>query len=113
MSNYRAQLERAEQSDKVVPYLLLCRGPMPEPCSVHGKNENLVLPVSHPYWRSTDMRLAPDCKCHVRGVTKREFEELKANGTLSADSPPILNEQGLPTGHKEKLYVPIKTSVSE
>lgn len=108
---YAAQLEMAERTQNTHPYLLLQRGPMPGPCPVHGKNENLVLPVEHPYWRHHPMRKHHECKCWVRQISRREIARLIENGVQDPDAPPILSSGGLLTGHREKRLVPIKTEL--
>lgn len=107
------QLAKAVSSKNVHPYLLLLRGPVPTPCPVHGKNENVVLPVDHPYWRDKPLRDHPDCKCWFLGVSRRRFERLKNEGVQDPDAPPILSNKGFLTGHREKRMIPIKTRLVE
>lgn len=112
-NQYAGQLEQALHTQGTHPYLLLRRGPLPVPCPIHGKNENLVLPVDHPYWRLHPMREHADCKCWVRLVSRREFEIIAATGVQDPDAPPILGENGLITGHHEKRLIPISTTLAD
>lgn len=105
---YIAQVERAQRTKKALPYFILSRGPALNPCPVHRKNEGLVLPVDDLYWIDFPMRKQPECKCRVRGLSIREYERIKQQGTQDPDAPQTLDEKGNPTGLKEKRYIPIK-----
>lgn len=109
---YAAQLERAMKCKTSHPYLLLSRGPSEFPCSVHEKNNHIVLPVIHEYWRMFPMREAADCKCRVRNISKREFDKIRTNGVQDSHASSIIKDD-LNTGHREKYFVPIKIEVIE
>lgn len=78
--HYASKLAQAQKTKRVFPYLTIILGPMPEPCSMHGKNKGLVLPVDHPYWTEFPMRETDDCKCSIRQISKHEYAKLKAQG---------------------------------
>lgn len=109
---YLAQIERAQRTKSSHPYFLLTRGPYPKPCPIHGKDEGLVLPVDNEYWIERPMKEHPECKCHVRAISKREYEKIKIEGVPDPDAPTILNDKGLPAGRKEIILMQIKETPS-
>lgn len=51
-------------------------------------------------WIFADGIVASNCKCHVRGVSNREADQLDREGILVPDPEPELDDEGNPTGHK-------------
>ncbi|MEF1311414.1 regulator of ribonuclease activity A [Vibrio mytili] len=90
-----------------MPYITIMLGPTKEPCPIHAKNKGLVLPVEHRYWTDFPMRETDECKCSIRQVSKHEYQKLKVAGILDQLAPPILDEDGNLTGHREKILIPI------
>ena len=107
----KRQFERAQRTKDSHPYFLLTRGPAPK-CPIHGNDENLVLSVDHPYWKTFQPRSIPECKCGIRQVSFIEFERLLSDGYQDPDAPPIRDDKGRMTGHREKRNIPIKLSPS-
>lgn len=105
------QFRRAQRAKESHPWFLLSSGPTEEPCPVHAPDFGLVLPVDDPYWKRYPLRRQPGCKCRVRQVSKREFEQLKRDGVQvpASEETAIRNENGRLTGHHRDIRMPIKT----
>lgn len=89
MNSARAagQWERAQQSKRLLPYLLYVRTTSAEPRPEHLAFAGTILPVDDPFW---DKYFPPNgwfCKCTVRQITRREADRLKSSAAYS-DTPP-------------------------
>jgi hypothetical protein len=104
------QWERAERTKKMLPYLLYELGPSREHRDEHVAWHGTLLPVDDPWWTTHMPPNGWGCKCRVRQVGRAEAERLKQNGVPSPDRKQIINPTtGLPTGHREKGRIPVKT----
>lgn len=102
------QHDRIQRQKRLRPYLLYQVGPSarhrPEHLAWHG----LLLPVDDPFW---DVAFPPNgwgCKCSVRAVSKREADELDAEGVLAPEPEPIIDDNGNPTGHVVDKRIAVK-----
>lgn len=105
------QWERAERVKKALPYMLYQLGPSLEHRIDHVAWHGTCLPIDDPWW---DEHFPPNgwgCKCHVRQVSRVEYERLQKSGIQAPDRKQEINPKtGLPTGRFEKRTVPIKTT---
>jgi len=108
------QWQRIERTKDALPFLLRTLGPSREHRPEHVEWHGTLLPVDAPFWET---HMPPDgweCKCRVRQVSRVEAERLKAKGVLAADRKQIKDpETGLPTGHLEQRYTPVKTTAPQ
>ncbi|ENM6410836.1 regulator of ribonuclease activity A [Vibrio parahaemolyticus] len=105
--HYASKLKQAQKTKRALPYLTIMFGPTIDLCPVHAKNKGLVLPVDHPYWTDYPMRETDECKCSIRQISEYEYAKIKVNGILDPLAPPILDENGKRTGHRQKVLIPI------
>lgn len=104
------QWERIQRTKGGLPYLLYQLGPSrvhrPEHVPFHG----LLLPVDDSFWGSHMPPNGWGCKCHVRQVSKGEYDRLKKNGVRAPEPEQRINpETGLPTGHRSPSNVRVRT----
>lgn len=83
------QWERIERTKRAMPYLLYGLGPSLEHRDEHLKWANLCLPVDNPFWRTHFVPNGWGCKCSIRQVSRREYEDLKASGRITTEAPDI------------------------
>jgi hypothetical protein len=103
------QWKRIERTKDTHPYLLYQLGPSKEHRAEHMEWHGLLLPADDPWWKE---HLPPNgwgCKCYVRQVSRREAARLERDGIQAPDARPILDAQGLPTGHRESRRVKVRT----
>lgn len=79
------QWERIQRNSKTHPYLLYSLGPSREHRVEHVSWAGIVLPVDHPWWQTHFPPNGWGCKCRVTSVSKRRYEQLKAEGMRLRD----------------------------
>lgn len=83
------QWERIQRTKQTMPYLMYELGPSREHRVEHVKWARLCLPVDHPFWQT---HFAPNgwgCKCTIRQVSRGEYAQLAAQGTIHTEAPEI------------------------
>lgn len=112
-SRAAAQWERVQRTKKSRPYLLYQVGPSerhrPEHLAWHG----VLLPVDDPWWETHYTPNGWGCKCSVRTVSKSEYEDLVSEGLPGPSPEPVLDDEGLPTGHVQDQRVKVQTVAPE
>lgn len=103
------QWERAQRNKDTRPYLLYEVGPSEHHREQHLAWHGLLLPIDDPFWSFGVPPLGWGCKCTIRTVSKREYRELVRDGILEGEPEPVLDDEGLPTGHVVQRSVPVKT----
>lgn len=101
------QWDRIERNKRTHPYLLYRLGPSENHREQHVAWEGLLLPVDDPFWT---VHMPPNgwgCKCHVRAVSKREYERLKGSGRVQVDSPPTKTHEWVNKRTGEVTRVPV------
>lgn len=106
--HYARKLKQAKRTKSAMPYICIILGTTLEPCVIHAKNRNLVLPVDHRYWLDFPMRDTDGCKCSIRQISVQEYQKLKTEGIRDQLGAPILDTKGSVSGHKKIVCVPIK-----
>ncbi len=81
------QWQRIQRAKATHPYLLYQLGPSREHRVEHQGWAGRLLPVDHPWWQTHFPPNGWGCKCHVRAVSKREAERLRAQGAVSEVAP--------------------------
>lgn len=81
------QWQRIQRAKATHPFLLYQLGPSREHRVEHLSWSGRLLPVDHPWWQTHFPPNGWGCKCHVRAVSKREAERLRAQGTVSEVAP--------------------------
>ena len=76
-------------SKKTHPYLLYELGPSKEHRPEHVKWAGLMLPIDDPFWDTHYPRNGWGCNCHVRAISRREYERLKGTGRYQTQAPEI------------------------
>lgn len=108
------QWERIQKTKAALPYLLYTLGPSMEHRPEHVGFHGLLLPVDDDFWKTHMPPNGWGCKCRVRQVSKHEARQLQESGIQAAEPEQEINPvTNLPTGHKEKTSVPVRTSVPE
>lgn len=104
------QHERVQRAKKAMPYLLYQIGPSLRHREQHVAWHGLLLPVDDPFWEFGYPPNGHGCKCGVRSVTRSEYQELVRDGINEGEPEPILDEDGLPTGHVRQRNIPVQTT---
>lgn len=81
------QWQRIQRAKATHPFLLYQLGPSREHRLEHLSWAGRLLPVDHPWWQTHFPPNGWGCKCHVRAVSKREAERLRAQGAVSEVAP--------------------------
>lgn len=81
------QWERIQRTKRAMPYLLYTLGPSREHRAEHLKWANICLPVDDPFWHTHMVPNGWGCKCGVRQVSRYEYEQMKATGTITTTAP--------------------------
>lgn len=104
------QWERIQRTEAGLPYLLYQLGPSSEHRPEHVSFHGLLLPVDDTFWATHMPINGWGCKCHVRQVSRAEYDRLKRNGVRAPSPKQVINpETGLPTGHRAQSTVPVRT----
>lgn len=83
------QWQRIERTQRAMPYLVYTVGPSREHRAEHLRWKDVCLPVDHPFWRT---HMGPNgwgCKCGTRQISRYEYEQMKANGTINTEAPEV------------------------
>jgi len=72
------QYERVQRTKRSHPYLLYQLGPSRVHRPEHVRWAGLLLPVDDPFWATHYPPNGYGCKCHVRQVSRYEYDELVA-----------------------------------
>jgi hypothetical protein len=105
------QWQRAERTKKTLPYLLYQVGSAKKHRPEHLGWNGTLLPIDDPWWDTHLPINAYGCHCHVRQVSRSEFQRLKKNGIPDPAAPMEINpETGLRTGRRVKRMTPVKTT---
>jgi hypothetical protein len=104
------QWERIERNAKLRPYLLYQVGPSKRHREQHLAWHGLLLPVDDEFWSFAFPSNGFGCKCHTRSVSKSEYRDLSKRGVIEGVPEPILDDEGLPTGHVREKRVPVQTT---
>nr|WP_256489417.1 phage minor head protein [Dyella lutea] len=102
------QWERIQRTKATHPYLLYTLGPSAHHRPQHVDWSGTLLPIEDEFWRYAMPPNGYGCKCGVRQVSKVEYGRLRDKGYQDPLAPQILDDQGLPTGHREQRLVPVK-----
>lgn len=110
------QYERAQRTKRSRPFLLYQLGPT----GSSGKHREqhiawhgILLPVDDPFWQTAYPPNGYNCRCYVRTVSSREADDLDRDGVLAPDAAPVLDGEGLPTGHVEQRKIPVQRTAPE
>lgn len=101
------QWQRIERTKRAMPYLIYTLGPSREHRVDHVKWANTCLPVDHPFWLTHTGPNGWGCKCGVRQISKYEYDQMMEDGV--AETAPVFDGNGLPTGQVIRTKVPLKT----
>lgn len=101
------QYERIQRQAKTRPYLLYYLGPSARHREQHVAWHGILLPVDDDFWTYAFPPNGWGCLCGARSVSSREADTLDKEGLLSPNPVPILDDDGLPTGHVEQSKVPV------
>jgi len=101
------QWERIERNRQSHPYLLYRLGPSENHRAEHVAWDGLLLPIDDPFWAAHMPPNGWGCKCHVRQVSKREYERLKASGRVLTKAPPTRTREWINKRTGEVTRVPI------
>jgi Phage Mu protein F like protein len=107
------QYERIQANVDTRPYLLYQVGPSQRHREQHLAWHGLLLPASDPFWSYAFPPNGFGCKCAVRSVTVREHKQLVRDGVLVGEPVPILDDEGLPTGHVQQTRQPVRTTAPD
>ncbi|KAB7624332.1 phage minor head protein [Alkalilimnicola sp. S0819] len=99
------QWQRIERARRSHPYLIYQLGPSEAHRPEHAAWEGLMLPMDHPWWDTHAPRNGWGCKCHVRQVSRREAERLRADGNVRTEAPEIRHREWVNkrTGEVERV----------
>lgn len=100
------QWQRIQRAKATHPYLLYQLGPSREHRVEHMSWAGRLLPVDHPWWQTHFPPNGWGCKCHVRAVSKREAERLRAQGAVSEVAPDEGEQEYVNQRTGEVLQVP-------
>lgn len=107
MARAAGQYSRIQAEKAFRPYLLYTIGPSANHREEHVAWHGLLLPADDPFWTYAFPPNGYGCKCGVRSVSKREYSELKKEGVVEGEPEPVLDDNGLPTGHVVEKRVPV------
>lgn len=100
------QWQRIQRAKATHPFLLYQLGPSREHRVEHLSWAGRLLPVDHPWWQTHFPPNGWGCKCHVRAVSKREAERLRAQGAVSEVAPDDGEQEYVNQRTGELLQVP-------
>lgn len=100
------QWQRIQRAKATHPFLLYQLGPSREHRVEHLSWAGRLLPVDHPWWQTHFPPNGWGCKCHVRAVSKREAERLRAQGAVSEVAPDEGEQEYVNRRTGEVLQVP-------
>lgn len=100
------QWQRIQRAKATHPFLLYQLGPSREHRVEHLSWAGRLLPVDHPWWQTHFPPNGWGCKCHVRAVSKREAERLRAQGAVSEVAPDEGMQEYVNQRSGEVLQVP-------
>lgn len=104
------QWQRIQRRKRSHPYLLYLLGPSEQHREEHVGWAGILLPVDHPWWQTHMPQNGWGCKCHVRQVSRAEYERLVSDGFQDPDAPAVINpDTGLPTGRRVRRRIPVRT----
>ncbi|EBU8551956.1 hypothetical protein DLC15_05160 [Salmonella enterica subsp. enterica serovar Telelkebir] len=89
------QWNRIDRTKRAMPYLLYQLGPAHQHRKEHVAWENLCLPVDHVFWQTHMTPNGWGCHCNVRQVSKYEYGQLTASGTVTTTAPASKNVKWL------------------
>lgn len=81
------QWERAQRSKRALPYLLYELGPSEHHRHEHQSWAGTCLPIDDPFWKTHFVPNGWGCKCTVRQVSQREYEQLQSSGKIKTTAP--------------------------
>lgn len=93
------QDERIQRNKRARPYLMFTVGPSAEHREEHLEWHGIILPVDDPWWDTHTPPLGYGCKCSIRTLSKSQRERAIRDGVPHPRREPILDKDGLPTGH--------------
>jgi hypothetical protein len=91
-----------------MPYAMFALGPTKEPCFRHSDLRATIYLASDPVFQDNPVRLDEYCKCRIRKVTDFELKQMEASGVQDSLAPAIMSDKGLPTGRREKKFMPLE-----
>lgn len=83
------QWERIQRTKALLPYLLYRLGPSREHRPEHRRWNGLILPADHPWWAVHYPPNGWGCKCHVRQISRREYQRLADSGGTLTEPPDL------------------------
>lgn len=104
------QYDRVQKQKKTFPYLLYQVGPSKRHREQHLAWHGLLLPVDDPFWEFAYPPSGYNCRCSVRSVMQSEYKRLVKDGINEGEPEPILDDEGLPTGHVKQKKIPVQTT---
>lgn len=93
------QWQRIQRNKDTEPYLLYLLGPSRVHREQHVRWAGYLLPVDDPFWQIHFPPNGYGCKCHVRSVSKGEYQQILRDGIPGTNVRAELDEDGLPTGN--------------
>jgi uncharacterized protein with gpF-like domain len=107
------QYDRIQRTKKTRPYLLYQVGPSAKHREQHLAWHGLLLPADDAFWKVAFPPNGYGCKCSVRSVSQREADRLERDGVLAPNPEPVLDDEGVPTGHVIEKRVPVVTKAPD
>lgn len=99
------QWQRIQRTKRGLPYLLYTVGPSREHRPEHLDWNGTLLSVDDEWWDTHMPQNGYGCKCRVRQISKREYEQIKQKGIPSPGRPEF-DGDGLPTGRLIRKPIP-------
>lgn len=101
------QWQRIQRAKATHPNLLYQLGPSREHRVEHVGWAGRLLPVDHSWWQTHFPPNGWGCKCHVRAVSQREAERLRAQGRVTEVVPDQGAQEYVNQRSGEVLQVPV------
>jgi len=79
--------QQIERTAKMFPYLIYVTRNNSRVRPAHRAWHGIILPVDHPWWKTHFPPNGYRCYCHVRQLTRRQAEEMKASGKYITEAP--------------------------
>lgn len=102
--------ERLQRTKATHPYAIYEVGPSENHRADHLSWHGVCLPVDDPWWDTHTPMNGWGCKCTKRAISKAVFERLQRAGIPDPTAAQIVNDKGLPTGHRERRTIKIQTT---
>ncbi len=102
--------ERLQRTKATHPYAIYEVGPSENHRADHLSWHGVCLPIDDPWWDTHTPMNGWGCKCTKRAISKTVYERLQRTGIPDPTASQIVNDKGLPTGHRQRRTIKIQTS---